>query len=113
MIKVLSLYLPLFYKIWGNIAVLRLSPGDSDATKTKVYLFLQTEQNAQALGLIDDYPNLFQPFERAYALYRLGRLEEASEAVEGGTPDDTSILHLQAQILSPKLTNVWYLRSPM
>ncbi|KAJ7596108.1 hypothetical protein C8J56DRAFT_1160355 [Mycena floridula] len=80
--------------------ILRLEPNDPDALKTKVYLYLQTDQYNAALALIEANGPDFQPFEKAYALYRLQNLTKAREVLDKckGSTNDMSVLHLEAQL---------------
>lgn len=87
------------------LPVLRLEPTDKDALQTKLFLLLQTEQYDAALSLIQNIEG--QPgaaFARAYSLYRLHREEEAEPILQSlANDEDRGALHLQAQLVSPRL----------
>jgi len=80
--------------------VLRLDPTDTDAQKTKLFLFLQTEQYDAALQLMDSADG--HEFEKAYSLYRLQQEAEAQEAIkavkEQRGDSDRGVAHLEAQL---------------
>ena len=74
-----------------------LSPGDEDATKTKIWLLLQTERYERALELLDASD---MPFEQAYTLYRLNKLGEARTVLANAeNADDNGVKHLEAQMV--------------
>ncbi|KAF7302807.1 SRP72 domain-containing protein [Mycena kentingensis (nom. inval.)] len=75
--------------------ILRLAPGDDDATQTKLFLLLTTDQPRAALELIDSAGGESQ-FERAYAMYSLQQREEARKALEG--QEERGPKHLEAQL---------------
>lgn len=84
--------------------VLRLDPSDQDALRTKLFLLLQTEQYDSALALIAEL-NEQRSFERAYALYRLHREEDATQVLEeikshGKEVEQRGVMHLEAQLVS-------------
>jgi signal recognition particle subunit SRP72 len=81
-----------------------LEPEDPDASQTKLFLLLQTEQYDAALALIDhDGENPSHPFETAYSLYRLQRESEARDIVKSikddGDVDNRGVIHLEAQLV--------------
>jgi len=81
--------------------ILHLNPADKDALQTKLFLLLQTEQYDSALALIADSASLDCTFEKAYALYRLHKEEEAATAlskIKGSEKDHRGVLHLEAQL---------------
>ena len=84
-------------------AVLHLCPADKDALQAKLFLLLQTEQYGPALALIANSTSgdgLDCTFEKAYALYRLHREEEAATALnEIKGSDHRGVLHLEAQLV--------------
>jgi hypothetical protein len=87
-----------------EFTVLRLDPSDRDALRTKLFLLLQTEQYDTALALIAEI-NDQCPFERAYALYRLQREEDAGQVLkeiknDGKEPEQRGAMHLEAQLVS-------------
>ena len=119
-------YLPIFFfpltsaaSRCSRLAVLRLAPNDPDAVQTKLFLLLQTDQYAAALALTQASQSKPEPdtdtdaeadardraFERAYALYRLHREEEAIgvlKELKGAGSDDESergVMHLEAQLV--------------
>ncbi|EJD38683.1 hypothetical protein AURDEDRAFT_107687 [Auricularia subglabra TFB-10046 SS5] len=80
--------------------ILILAPGDAEVVQTKLFLLLQTEQYAAALELAAP-----GAFEKAYALYRLNREDDASAVLnELKTAPDVdedvarSVEHLEAQL---------------
>jgi signal recognition particle subunit SRP72 len=82
--------------------ILRLDSSDRDALRTKLFLLLQTEQYDTALALIAEI-NDQCPFERAYALYRLQREEDAGQVLkeiknDGKEPEQRGAMHLEAQL---------------
>ncbi|KIJ63486.1 hypothetical protein HYDPIDRAFT_29293 [Hydnomerulius pinastri MD-312] len=84
--------------------ILRLDPADKDALQTKLFLLLQTEQYDSALSLIGDAissENSDHAFEKAYAMYRLQREEDATTAlakIKESQRDHRGVLHLEAQL---------------
>ncbi|KAG1727674.1 uncharacterized protein EDB91DRAFT_1061031 [Suillus paluster] len=82
--------------------IMRLDPSDRDAIRTKLFLLLQTEQYDTALGLIAEI-NEQCSFERAYALYRIQREEDAAQVLkeiknDGKEVDQRGAMHLEAQL---------------
>ncbi|KAG1767465.1 hypothetical protein EV702DRAFT_980064 [Suillus placidus] len=82
--------------------ILRLDPSDRDALRTKLFLLLQTEQYDTALALIAEI-NEQCSFERAYALYRLQREEDAAQVLNeiknnGKEAEQRGVMHLEAQL---------------
>ncbi|KAI6043520.1 hypothetical protein EDC04DRAFT_2562689 [Pisolithus marmoratus] len=81
--------------------ILRLDPTDEDALQTKLFLLLQTEQYEAALSLIGDDTSDHRAFEKAYALYRFHKEEEASnilQRLKQTQRDQRGVLHLDAQL---------------
>ncbi|TFK19433.1 hypothetical protein FA15DRAFT_175941 [Coprinopsis marcescibilis] len=82
--------------------ILRLQPNDEDASKTKLFLLLQTEQYEDALALLnEDGDGSSHRFERAYLLYRLHREPEARgilQEIRTQELDHRGALHLEAQL---------------
>lgn len=81
---------------------MRLDPSDRDALRTKLFLLLQTEQYDTALALIAEI-NEQCSFERAYALYRLQREEDAAQVLKeiknnGKEAEQRGVMHLEAQL---------------
>ncbi|KAF5372845.1 hypothetical protein D9758_001579 [Tetrapyrgos nigripes] len=82
--------------------ILRLDPNDQDALRTKLFLYLQTEQYLPSLDMIESESGDEHAFEKAYAFYRLQQEDEASAVLEdikkkkGG--DDRGVMHLEAQL---------------
>lgn len=85
--------------VWTS--VLRLDPSDKEARQVKLFLLLQTEQNNEALNLIDSEETGHGAFERAYTLYRLQREAEARDILEEvrKVQDDRGAAHLDAQLV--------------
>jgi signal recognition particle subunit SRP72 len=84
------------------VLVLRIAPGDKDATQTKLFLLLQTEKYVAALDMIEKEEGKEHAFERAYALYRLQREQQAREVLDelrATDPDDRGVIHLEAQLV--------------
>jgi hypothetical protein len=84
------------------VLVLRLVPDDEDAKQTKLFLLLQTERYIDALALLGD-SNESSAFERAYSLYRLQRLDEAAQLIDGikqRQNQNRGALHLEAQLVN-------------
>ncbi|KAF9645922.1 hypothetical protein BDM02DRAFT_3156737 [Thelephora ganbajun] len=80
--------------------ILRLEPADKDATQTKLFLLLQTEQYPAALSLADSAEHAFE-FGRAYSLYRLHREHEAAAVLAGiksTAGSNRGVDHLEAQL---------------
>lgn len=77
-------------------------PADKDALQTKLFLLLQTEQYDDALSLIRDADRHSDfAFEKAYALYRLQREEEAASVLaemKKNQGDHRGVSHLEAQL---------------
>ncbi|KAK0447724.1 hypothetical protein EV421DRAFT_157781 [Armillaria borealis] len=74
--------------------ILILAPTDPDALQTKLFLLLQTERYGAALGL----PGC-DGFEKAYALYRMQKGDEAREVLKEVTGDaERGATHLEAQL---------------
>ncbi|KAG1738192.1 hypothetical protein EDB19DRAFT_1895679 [Suillus lakei] len=72
------------------------------ALRTKLFLLLQTEQYDAALALIAEI-NEQCSFERAYALYRLQREEDATQVLKeiknnGKEAEQRGVMHLEAQL---------------
>lgn len=81
--------------------ILRLDPTDGDALQTELFLLLQTEQYEAALSLIGDDASGRRAFEKAYALYRFHKEEEASNVLQRlkqTQKDQRGVLHLDAQL---------------
>lgn len=81
--------------------ILRLDPTDADALQTKLFLLLQTEQYEAALSLIGDDTLDHRAFEKAYALYRFHKEEEASNVLQElkqTQKGQRGVLHLDAQL---------------
>ncbi|KAG8934628.1 hypothetical protein FRC02_009572 [Tulasnella sp. 418] len=85
--------------------ILRLSPDDQDALRTKLFLLIQTDQYQSALDLISSFTTDASKyeFERAYLLYRLQVEKESGELVKqlketGSHDDNRGLLHLEAQL---------------
>ncbi|OJA17334.1 hypothetical protein AZE42_05913 [Rhizopogon vesiculosus] len=82
--------------------ILRLDPSDRDALRTKLFLLLQTEQYDAALALIAEIDEQ-RSFERAYALYRIQREEDAAQVLKeirsnGKEVEQRGAMHLEAQL---------------
>ena len=76
---------------------------------TKLFLLLQTDAYEDALALVESLGDSEQrEFEKAYALYRLHREDEAAAHVSKlkGSPQPTDanqrgVTHLEAQLVGP------------
>jgi signal recognition particle subunit SRP72 len=83
------------------LPVLRIEPEDKDATQTKLFLLLQTEQYDNALALVDGQSS--RGYENAYALYRLQREDDARAVLEKteteADVDQRGVSHLEAQMV--------------
>ncbi|CAG7854707.1 SubName: Full=Uncharacterized protein {ECO:0000313/EMBL:CCA66392.1} [Serendipita indica DSM 11827] len=77
--------------------LLALDPADEEALQTQLFLLLKSSQYSEALKVTDANPEQFG-FERAYALYRLQREQEAYELLGEVDEDDRAGMLLQAQI---------------
>ena len=90
-----------------RVSVLRLDSKDADASQTKLFLLLQTEQYNAALDLIDSQEDGGKlAFEKVYTLYRLQRESEASqklEEIKARLPPDRGVMHLEAQMVNIRL----------
>ncbi|KAG8806917.1 hypothetical protein FRC19_006958 [Serendipita sp. 401] len=75
--------------------LLALDPEDADAIQTHLFLLLKTSRYQDALKVTESKPHQFK-FERAYALYRLQRENDAAELL--ADEDDRAVLLLKAQI---------------
>ncbi|KAK0207072.1 hypothetical protein DFS33DRAFT_1255766 [Desarmillaria ectypa] len=74
--------------------ILTLAPADPDALQSKLFLLLQTERYDSAL----DLPGC-DGFEKAYALYRMQKGDEAREVLKEVTGDaERGAMHLEAQL---------------
>mmetsp|Transcript_17379 Transcript_17379/g.37521 ORF Transcript_17379/g.37521 Transcript_17379/m.37521 type:complete len:686 (+) Transcript_17379:137-2194(+) len=80
--------------------ILAVAPKDEDALKAKVIAQLQLSQFEDAIAFINKSSlGPAMAFEKAYCLYRLGRIEEALEAVRGSGPDKAEAARqLEAQL---------------
>ncbi|EGN91808.1 hypothetical protein SERLA73DRAFT_191980 [Serpula lacrymans var. lacrymans S7.3] len=82
--------------------ILRLEPEDKDASQTKLFLLLQTEQYGTALSLVNtDHSDSKYAFERAYAMYRLQHEPEAASVLDDikkAKTGERGVLHLEAQL---------------
>ncbi|KAL0056687.1 hypothetical protein AAF712_016707 [Marasmius tenuissimus] len=80
--------------------ILRLAPDDPDALRTKLFLFLQTEQYTPALELIEKDDD--HAFEKAYVLYRMQDEEQAKNVLESlkesSGDSNRGAMHLEAQL---------------
>ncbi|KAK9826948.1 hypothetical protein WJX74_001295 [Apatococcus lobatus] len=81
--------------------ILQTIPKDVDALRCKLVLLLWGSRFEDALELLRGAPVLEDQagFEKAYALYRLGKYDQALQAVEHVTPgQEVSQMQLQAQL---------------
>ncbi|KAK9863884.1 hypothetical protein WJX84_011397 [Apatococcus fuscideae] len=81
--------------------VLQHSPNDADALRCKLVLLIWSNRFEEALELLRSSPQLEEQagFEKAYALYRLNRYEEALQISQTIAPGrDVPHLQLQAQL---------------
>ena len=87
--------------------ILKVSPGDADASRAKVVALVESARYADAVAFLeqmDDKGSLrvSLAFEHAYALYRSHRLEEALAMVArdaGVAPREHRVAQLEAQLL--------------
>lgn len=83
--------------------VLRLTPSDPLAIRTKLQLLLATDQYYEALTLVQETGGNDHISERIYCLYKSGRVVEAGAAlddlVEGVVSEDRALQVLEAQIV--------------
>lgn len=107
----------LSYTLCCDQIVLRISSTDRDALQTKLLVYLQTEQYGKALDLIDKSPAQGsleeKQFEKAYALYRLKREEQAqgilnevkskADTTETDEMVERGLMHLEAQLVCDKI----------
>lgn len=79
-------------------AVLTSAKGDKDALKAKLYANIMLGRNDDALQLIQSQKSIAADvvFEKAYCLFRTGRLDAALELLQGA--EDEGSLHLSAII---------------
>lgn len=82
-------------------AVLASAKGDKDALKTKLYSHIMLGRNDDALQLIQTHKSIAADvvFEKAYCLFRTGRLDAALELLQGsegeGSQHLTAIIHMR------------------
>ncbi|KAL4446353.1 hypothetical protein ABPG77_003160 [Micractinium sp. CCAP 211/92] len=80
--------------------ILKLAPGDQDALRCKAVLLIEAGRMEEALKLLGE-PSLAtsMAFEKAYCLYRSGKLQDALSSL-GAVPADKEVarLQLEAQI---------------
>jgi signal recognition particle subunit SRP72 len=80
-------------------AVLKASKGDQDALHTRVVALLKLDRFDDALRALDDGGDRLAErcvLEKAYALYKTGKLEEAEKLVEGA--QKRGLKHVAAQV---------------
>ncbi|KAI3426329.1 hypothetical protein D9Q98_008702 [Chlorella vulgaris] len=80
--------------------ILKLAPGDADALRCKVVLLIELGNFEEAMKLVTQPPlAASMAFEKAYCLYRRGKLKEALAAL-AAVPADQEVprLQLEAQI---------------
>lgn len=81
-------------------AVLKSSKQDPKALRTRVVALLNLDRFDDALRALDDGGDALSQqcvLEKAYALYKTGKLAEAEELVRGAGPDDRGLKHVAAQ----------------
>ncbi|TDL22972.1 hypothetical protein BD410DRAFT_707133, partial [Rickenella mellea] len=82
--------------------ILRIDHTDVDALQAKLFLLLQTDQYDSALTLLSTNDCFAtRSFEKAYALYRLHREEEANSllsSLKESSKDQRGVSHLSAQL---------------
>jgi signal recognition particle subunit SRP72 len=81
-------------------AVLKSKKGDQDALHTRTVALLKLDRFEDALRALDEGGDALAErckLEKGYALYKLGRLEEAGQIVSAGK-DSRGLKHLEAQI---------------
>ncbi|GAB4817516.1 hypothetical protein N2152v2_004562, partial [Parachlorella kessleri] len=83
--------------------ILKAAPGDQDALRVRALLLIEVESFEEALRAASS-PALQEPmvFEKAYCLYRLGRLQEALSALQqdsstSGSSTDQAVARLQLE----------------
>ncbi len=87
------------------LPVLALDPVDRDALQAKLWLLFKTSKYQAALELTENNPDLFN-FERAYALYRLQREDDAAALIANVDESDRSVAILKAQIVCCNVTRI-------
>lgn len=85
--------------------MLALDPDDPDVLQTKLWLLFKTNAYTQALDATQSHPDGFH-FERAYALYRLQREQEAADVLVGLAGSHRAAALLQAQIVGCALNSL-------
>ncbi|KAL4423713.1 hypothetical protein ABPG75_001014 [Micractinium tetrahymenae] len=80
--------------------ILKLAPGDQDALRCKAVLLIEAGRMEEALKLLGEPPlAASMAFEKAYCLYRSGKLQEALAALSAVPADkEVARLQLEAQI---------------
>ena len=80
-------------------SALKQSSGDVEALRTKIIALLRLDRYEDALQTIGNGETEFQQkcyFEKAYALYKLGKLEDARKTA-GDIADHRGAKHVEAQ----------------
>ncbi|GMH35802.1 hypothetical protein BSKO_03670 [Bryopsis sp. KO-2023] len=80
--------------------ILELSKADEDALRCKVYVLIQGSQFSEALGVLQGNFGKKLTFEKAYCLYRVGKLQEALQALKNVNDADKrqAKLELEGQL---------------
>lgn len=82
-------------------AVLKTSKADQNALHTRVVALLKLDRFDDALRALDDGGDKLAAtcrLEKAYALYKLGNLEDAEKLIPGTAAADRGLLHVAAQV---------------
>lgn len=79
--------------------VLALDPSDEDTLKARLWLLFKTSKYQDALELTENNAVSSFNFERAYALYRLQREDDAASLLANADESDRAVLFLKAQIV--------------
>ena len=90
-------------------AALKQSKADSDAQYAKVIALLKSDRYDDALRFLEEGGDKLKKkaqLEHAYALYKLGRLEEASELAKD-IKDNRGAKHVEAQAVRTSLQRPW------
>ncbi|KAF8562812.1 hypothetical protein P879_12051, partial [Paragonimus westermani] len=80
--------------------VLSRYPTEHKALQCKVVALIRSEKHEECLGTIKKFPDLTKHvlFEKAYAEYRLNRINESAKTLLDADPNDLRILELKTQV---------------
>ena len=90
-------------------AALKLSKGDLYSQYVKVIALLKSDRYDDALRVLEEGGDKLKKkaqLEHAYALYKLGQLEEASELAKA-TNDNRGAKHVEAQAVRTSILRLW------